>query len=460
VRLTTRIDNDSGSAALECVLLLSLVGLLVLALTGANVPSRTGEALAQALCRMFPGPGGAGDCRSQPAPTGAPTSPCILSSTGADAAVELDVSFVDLGGGAGFTVEELSDGTYRVLWADEALLGATAALAEGQASVRVGDRRAGLGGRAAADIALRHSEVDGRIFPDQDAALRYVLQRALDEGAERLPAGPREVVQAVRGFFDQITGNERDHGELQREVGETGLRIGGEATSGLGPLGGGLVAAGEGAVRTTQFADGSRSVALLLSTQGSAGLGVPLVTELEGLAGGEFEARFTVDANGELSRLRIGVVTEGGFGLTRGRENVNAALREGRRGAQRLSQSDRTVFGYELELDDPALRDAASRFLQQAPRAGADLAVGDRAALRAAAADLWSGAEPFSTITVREHSDDDAGAGFAGKLGLLGVLRGGASGDATLNSTELVAAHYWDTTNGGWVRDDTACLGP
>jgi len=210
----------------------------------------------------------------------------------------------------------------------------------------------------------------------------------------------------------------------------------------------------------TQFADGSRSVALLLSTDGSAGLGVPLVTELEGLAGGEFEARFTVDANGELSRLRIGVVTEGGFGLTRGRENVNAALREGRRGAQRLSQSDRTVFGYELELDDPALRDAASRFLQQAPRAGADLAVGDRAALRAAAADLWSGAEPFSTITVREHSDDDAGAGFAGKLGLLGVLRGGASGDATLNSTELVAAHYWDTTNGGWVRDDTACLGP
>lgn len=48
-----RARDDSGSAALEHILVLPLVGLLMVSLTGSTAVSRSGAAVAQAVCRLF-----------------------------------------------------------------------------------------------------------------------------------------------------------------------------------------------------------------------------------------------------------------------------------------------------------------------------------------------------------------------------------------------------------------------
>jgi hypothetical protein len=458
-----RARDDSGSAALEYILVLGLCGLLMLSLTGSTAVSRSRAAVTQAVCRLFTAAdsGGAGACgtgMAEPPPTGAPKDPCVRSSTGGAVEVELNVFFVDLGGGEGFMIEELSNGKYRVVWNEDGYLGATATLAQGEASVRVGANRVGLGGRVAADAGVGGSEVDARLFDNEDAAVDYVVQRALDEGTEALPHGPREVVQAGRGIVDWITGNERDDGQLQRTTGETSIVIGGEASATLGPLGIGGEGEAAGRVRVTENADGTRAVALALTSEGVANLGVPLVAELGRAGASEFEVRLTMDADGNLTKLRVGVMVEGALGATvsRGRQDPKQALEEVA-GSLRAFPGERTVFFSELRLDNPQLQQAAAQFVRNAPRAGVEAVTGDDAALRQAAADLWSGAAPATTIATRSYRTTEGGGGLAAKLRVLDV-GGGVGADVSITTTQLQSATYWDTTNGGWVRD-TACLG-
>lgn len=444
--------------------MLGLCGLLMLSLTGSTAVSRSGAAITQAVCRLFTAAdsGGAGACgtgMAQPPPTGAPKDPCVRSSTGGAVEAELNVFFVDLGGGEGFTIEELSNGKYRVVWNEDGYAGVTATLGQAEARARLGSRSVGVGGRVAGDLGLGTSDIDARIFDDEDAAVDYVVERALDEGTEALPHGPREVVQAGRGIVDWITGNERDDGELQRTTGETSIVIGGEASATLGPLGLGLEGEAAGRVRVTENADGSRSVGLVLSSEGAAGLGVPLVAELGASGGNEFEVRLTVDKDGNLTKLRVGVMAEGAIGATatRGRENIRKGLEEASRSLT-ASEGDRTVFFYEVQLNNPQLQQAAANFVRNAPRAGVEAVTGDDTALRQAAADLWSGSAPASTIATRTYRTSEGGAGLAAKLRVLDI-GGGAGADVIISSSQLQSAAYWDTTNGGWVRD-TACLGP
>lgn len=455
--------DDSGSAALEYILVLGLCGLLVLSLTGSTAVSRSQAAITQAVCRLFTpadsgGEGACGTGMAQPPPTGAPKDPCVRSSTGGAVAAELNVFFVDLGGGEGFTVEGLSNGTYRVVWNEDGYSGVTATLGQAEARARLGDRSIGVGGRVAGDLGLGTSDVDARVFDDEDAAVDYVIQRALDEGTEALPRGPREVVRTGRGLVDWITGNERDDGELQRTTGETSIMIGGAANATLGPLNLGLEGAAAGKVRVTELADGSRSVGLVLSSEGAANLGVPLVAELGDSGGEEFEVRLTVDRDGNLTKLRVGVMTEGAIAATgtRGRRNVREGIEEASRSLT-YSEGDRTLFFYEMQLDNPQLQRAAADFVRNAPRAGVEAVTGNDAALRRAAGDLWSGAAPASTIATRTYRTTEGGGGLAAKLRVLDI-GGGVGADVTITSTQLRSATYWDTTNGGWVRD-TACLG-
>lgn len=449
--------GDEGATALEYILVLGLVGLLVLALTSAGIAGRAGPTIATAVCRLF-SLDNVGACGA-PAATGAPTAPCVRSSTGATVALEVNVMFVDLGTGEGFVLEELSDGRRRVNWVQQSELGVTAALVQGEGTVRVGGREFGLGADVSASGASTWEEGDSRTFASEEAAVDYIVDRGIDEGIEALPHGPRQIAQAGRPVVDWVIGNDRDDGENLTEAAQTGVRVEAELSGTAGPLSGELAGAAQGAVRVTRTEQGERRVVLILSTERSAGLGIPVLAEAGASASGEYRVEFTVDANGEFTRLKVSVITQGAVEVSalRGRESPEQVLREV--GASITgSEQDRTLTEYTLQLDTPELRGAAQTFLRDVPRAGGALLQGDSAQLEQAARELWSdGLGPATTITVREYRDEELGAGLAAKLRVLGVGGGGAA-DVSILSSRLQDAVYWDTTNGGFVPD-TACTG-
>lgn len=451
------LRGDQGVTALEYIIVLGMVALLMLALTSSGSVGRARPTIATAVCRLFSG-GDAAACGAQP-PTGAPTDPCVRSSTGANLALGVNVFFVDLGTGEGFVLEEMSDGKYKVTWAETTEAGATAALVQGEGTIRVGDRRFGLEGDISASGALLTELGDSRTFDSEDAAIDYIVDRGVDETFEVLPHGPRQVAQAGRGLFDWITGNERDDGEDTEESAEIGVRGSTEFTGTAGPLSGELAAAAEGAVKVTQKENGERSVALVLSSEASAGLGIPVLAEAGAEGGGEYTVEFTISPEGAVTSLKVSVVTEGSaeVSVLQGSESPEDVLREV--GASITgNEQQRTVVDYTLKLDTPELQASALTFLQDAPRAGGEALLGDSSRLQQAATDLWrDGLGPATTISVREYSDAELGGGVAAKLRVLDV-GGGGTADLSITTTRLQDAVYWDTTNGGFVPD-TACTG-
>lgn len=449
------LRGDRGTTALEYILVLGLVAALVVALTSAGIVGRARPAIAWAVCQLF---SFGGTCAASTT-TGAPTDPCVRSSTGATLEFGVNVVFVDLGAGEGFVLEEQSDGRHKVTWAETTEAGATAALVQGEGTVRVGPHRFGLEGDISASGARLWEVGDSRTFASEDDAVDYILDRAVDEGIEALPDGLREGAQAGRAVVDWATGNDRDEGEDNERNVQDGIRIGAQASATAGPLSGELAVAAEGALQVTQKENGERSIALSLSREGSASLGVPVLAEAGASASGQYTVEFTVSPEGALTSLKVSVETAGSVevsGLDR-RQTPEQVLREV--GASLGgTEEDRSVIDYTLQLDSPELRDAALTFLQDAPRTGADLLRGDTSRLEQASRDLWSdGLGPATTISAREYRDEELGAGLAAKLRVLSVGAGGTA-DLSVRTSRLQDAVYWDTTNGGFVPD-TACLG-
>lgn len=454
-----RVRDERGQTAAEYLGVLAAISVIVAVLVASPIGPELHARAEAVICRILTPPGEGADCAVDPiavTPPGQPADPCVRSSTGGTATIGVSVLFVDLGDGTGFVLEEMSDGKYKVSWANENLAGVTGALVEGKGTVRIGDQTYGAEGEISAEAALVATLGDTRSFDSEEAALSYIQDRWLDEGIKRMPAG--RFIGAGRSIFDWITGHEREEGTPEDTSGEIGLRAEGTAGGTLGPASGELTAAAEGAVKVTNNEeDGSRTVALALSREGSVGLGIPVLAELGAAAGATYGIEFTVDAQGNVTKIKVSAevlaALEGGQEFDSG--NLDGVLRQLTTNVG-VESSDRTVIEYEVAVS-PELNDAALDFLARVPRAGVDAVTGDSAALEDAAGDLWDRLGPASTVTLREYSDTEGGAGLAAKLRVLDI-GGGIEGDVTMTTSELVSAYYLNTATGRFVPD-TACTG-
>jgi hypothetical protein len=118
-----RIRRDEGATTAEYVAVLLLVALLVAALLASGLTPAVAEGLRRALCQLFTG----GQCPGVSA-TPSPEElnrmglPCLTRRDVADMGFSVLVKGVQWDRGAGYTVEQLGTGTFRVtLFAHDAL---------------------------------------------------------------------------------------------------------------------------------------------------------------------------------------------------------------------------------------------------------------------------------------------------------------------------------------------------
>lgn len=439
---------------MEYILILAFVGIVAVVLYTAQLAANADIAMTTAICRLFESfPDGDADCGGTGTPTGQPQFACVRSSFGAQGNVRLNVSFVQLGGGEGFLVEELSDGTYRVTWVNEGEGGVSGSPFEAGASVTVGGREFGLEAGARAEAVLTGRNTDSRVFRSEDDAMAYLRERLADETINHLPHGPREVA----GVFNHFFGPDGPDGDQGPATSESGIRIGGTVTGTAGPLNATAQAIGRGGVRTTALPDGGQIVTVVLQGEAGIAAGVPVIAEFGPRGARSYAVSLRLNAQGEPVALRVTGEASGTLrpGLVNTRKLGQGFLEE-LGGALRASDTNRTVVDYELALDTPERRGAALQFLADAPRPGED--VGDAAAQRRNVEQLWGDHGQGVTVAVRQYDDQEASFGMDAKLRALGIVGGGGHADLTGTRSNLREAHFWDTTNGGFVPW-SACTG-
>lgn len=121
-------SRDEGAGSVEYLGATMFVVVIVMSLLMIATP--LGNQIAAKLCSAF-GTTCGSDTAGPPVTDGPPEGPCTVQQDGTHLEAGVSVSFISLGSSGDMSVEQLSDGTYRVTVGGE--LGADASLSAGEA---------------------------------------------------------------------------------------------------------------------------------------------------------------------------------------------------------------------------------------------------------------------------------------------------------------------------------------
>lgn len=144
-----RPRSDAGQATMDYIGTLAVVALVIgaVALAFTANSGLVGDRAAELICKVLTaGQGGCGGSL----PDGEarqPTEPCVVGSRGDQIDASVSVTFIEIGGGRGFVVEERSDGTFKVTQVSSADVNATAG-AGASTSFTIADNQVGYGASA------------------------------------------------------------------------------------------------------------------------------------------------------------------------------------------------------------------------------------------------------------------------------------------------------------------------
>ncbi|MFV0452265.1 MAG: hypothetical protein ACK5LS_08500 [Propioniciclava sp.] len=177
---------ERGAGALEWVAVMLIAAVLVGAVAVAVAPATPlTNAIRSAICTIL----GLGDGACAPVQESRePTEPCVTGRAGLDASMSVAVA-VDLGGGTGLLIEELSNGQLRVTQFESASVGVSAGGAI-EAGVIVDDNRFVSGVSAEAGAALVGESGDVWIVDNQQEVDALVRGIVATEGMEVITNPP------------------------------------------------------------------------------------------------------------------------------------------------------------------------------------------------------------------------------------------------------------------------------
>lgn len=435
-----RARGEDGQTTLEWLGIVAVVVALLTALllTAPNLGTDVADTFRCLLSRVV-GDGGACGGEDARAP-GEPGDPCVVRSQGGGVSVNGRIVVVDLESGDSYIREEKSDGTIEVTFIEEGSLGASV---RGGGGVRGNVGNTGGGGQAqvSAGAAINGFIGETRVFDDPAEADQFIRDRIVDESINGLPLPLELPARGVRGVVDWITGHETPTGEQGAREGGASISAEAEVEGAVGPLIGNLGAAAEGGARVKLLPDGSAEITIAAERSVEGRLG--LVVGVDGSAGGEQSVTVTVGPDGVPTSISVATTVEGEIGVGL---DVGNVIDGGELPLNAGTGRSCTVTAT-LDLTDPALPQSAQDLVREI---GAGLGgEGSLDDVVDAAGDLISATENASTVTVVVHDIDSTDAGIQADVNVgIGL---GLGADVTIDSAELVSAHYWDPVSNRFV---------
>ncbi|MCC7076330.1 MAG: hypothetical protein IT198_04315 [Acidimicrobiia bacterium] len=315
-----RERHETGQAAVEWVLVVvvaAAVGLTLSVIAPGMMRDLYG-AVTSVLCRAL-----GLDCAE-------PDGPCVVSSDSYRAGGHVVYKALKLEGGGTYTLERLSDGTFRVSWSETGRIGAVAGSGS-RAEADVGDTTVGHSGSASAGVHLGFEEGVVGSFATEAEAREFVTAHAASRAAGRfgraltvplglpnlpgLPDPARELIDRRWPELDRyisVDAGASAAASLRRLMGGAAGLLGTD-------LGVRLAGDGSSSLFTTLVIDVAADVAqipdrpALLAARGS----VELLARLDVTAGGEasyltLEVTLAGDTSGRLLDLLVGDPGHGG----------------------------------------------------------------------------------------------------------------------------------------------------
>ncbi|MGY4643340.1 hypothetical protein [Cellulomonas sp. URHB0016] len=322
-----RASDDSGSATVEYVGVLLVVVAVIASIVVASTP--IGGTIMAKICQAF------GATCTAPGSLDAdgdrvPDEPCTVGTDDENIDATVSIAFVDIGTSGTMTIEQMSDGTYKVTVGGQ--VGADAVLSAGEAKggLEIGD----YGGQVALSADLSAGlfagagvEYEFGSKKEADAFADYVHRTLVKEGAASL-AGPAVGPGAhlLGQLFDKVTGYDYKPPSPGYSYYEGGTSVGAGAAADIVAAGGSAEASATQVLglklnhanndvtvynRITVDAEAAAKLGLSAS-DGNWGQGA------SGSAGIELVVATTLDSSGNLKDVSFdGVATaEGSVALT------------------------------------------------------------------------------------------------------------------------------------------------
>jgi hypothetical protein len=439
-----RLHGDAGQATLEQMGVLALAAVVITAVLlafTANTPA-IGTAAARLICQVVTlGTGSCGGA-TETGPEREPTTPCLLASDGDRIEAGLSFTFISIGGNRGFTVEEMTDGTYRV----RATTGGEAAATAGVGATMqftVADTEFGAG--ASASVAGGAQLQGGRewIVSSPEEAERLASAENWERADSVLSGMP---VLSGLPLARRLLGIGEQYPPPDRIYVEGGLYADASAYAGAG-------AVARASLSTSQLLGYSYSpddedehtFYYRTTTEGEAFAGIP---DIGGNAGaslsGSVETMTAITVrDGEIVRAaRTGIATGESSGLT------NALF--GEDFTTSTGDSVGTGVQYEAVLDVESAADLAA---VQALIASAGI---DAAGLGLSGSDPTGDLDPLSRVfmdAVRDRGDltrtgveADGSTLFAGDVSLEAGPVAGVNGGYSTSTMDYDSPEYFDGT--------------
>ncbi|WP_044496255.1 hypothetical protein [Nesterenkonia massiliensis] len=182
--------RERGASTIEYVAMTVLTGILVLALIAVPAAPQLRGAISDLICEItsyLPG-GGGGECGGDLLTEEDFQTRCTISSTSQNAGSTVDIAWVSLGGDAGLSWKEYSDGEFHVTIMDGYSAGANV-----NTGVTWGKNVTVGGASANAGIELGYGNGDTWVFDDREEAQAFVddMQGYVDSNWNYVPVlGP------------------------------------------------------------------------------------------------------------------------------------------------------------------------------------------------------------------------------------------------------------------------------
>lgn len=446
------LRRDDGQTAAEYLGVVLLVAAVLGVVAATDIGPLVSDGIRAALCTIFDI-----GCDVPTTTSWEPDGTCRVGRDEKSGRLGGRITFVDLGNGQAFRVDEMSDGTFEVMWIDNGEVGASAK-AEAGGSVAIGTTEVGLEGTAEIGALLVAETGEKRRFASEDAAAQYVQDRLVDEGLAALPPGVEELAQGGRWLLEELTGHDRDEGELVETYGQSGLEVTGALSGTAGPVSAEVAGALGGDVRYVRGADGSITAMFIADAELKGKIGLELVAE----AGRSEEARtlvaYEVDEDGEPVSLSTTEIRTGAAAVTfiDSADDLvdNVTDLEMLKGSLGGEEGEQIVTEYELDLTDPGNRAVVDGFFGALPSLTDPL--GDPGDLRSAGGELSRRLRQEGTLAITQYDTDTFTIAADAKLSLGPGI--GLEAEGVAASQTLSGAWYLDRDRDGFVPWDR-CVG-
>lgn len=429
MRARRLLHDRRGQSSSDYLGVLLLVGLIVSALVLSGVPNKIAGDIDALVCQIA----GGKSCKA-PDQARNPYEPPFCITSGATNKVSLSGSFnvrfvnVKLEGGVEYERVKRSNGQIAV-------------------TVKL-QTSGGVGPKVAKELGI--GKLDGSIKGAQEGAVTFVFPNdekanefasQLKETTLALAAGP--IVSRIKGWDVHI--DKPDVESIQYQTGPG-------ATLSWGADAGGAYAEGKVDVQHSlgaRYYVKTKETRLYYKLAGKAEGGGAFARYLGLSAAADGEIAVTLDSHGRPKKLSLlvngqGDLVGGAGGKFRNLEQLSRAIKASGVGADVTAtdaKGKRFETQIDLNLEDPAIRNAALSFLQ-----GVNPVTGSPADAGQAAEDLWNAMKKNAQVSFRTYDTRSSKRG--GKIDV-----GGNGGGITYESTDrdVTSAYYLDPTRGGFV---------